>query len=37
MQMNYDFSTDGLHAHVPVTLINRGVNMGLSDRIDVRI
>ncbi len=37
MQLDYDFSTGGSHAHVPVTLINRGANMALFDRVDVRI
>lgn len=37
MQLAYDFSTGGMHAHVPVTLPNRGAHMGQFDRVDVRV
>ena len=35
LQMDYDFSTGGLHAHIPVNLPNRGVNLGLYDQVEI--
>ncbi len=37
MQMDYDFSTGGMHGHIPVKLLGRGAHMGLFDRIDLLV
>ena len=37
LKMDYDFSTGGLHAHIPVKLINRGAYVGKYDRLDITI
>ena len=36
MKMEYDFSTGGEHAHIPVKMLNR-VNLGLYDQIDITV
>ena len=37
LKMDYDFSTGGLHAHIPVELPNRGVALGLYDQMDITL
>ncbi|MGE4285516.1 MAG: LamG-like jellyroll fold domain-containing protein, partial [Phycisphaerae bacterium] len=37
MQMDYDFSTGGLHGHISTTVPNRGVDMGLYDNVVLRV
>ena len=37
MQLDYDFSTGGLHAHVSVKLPNRGADLELYDQVEIRL